>query len=315
MLEGRGPRSERPPAGRPLQERRRCPLAAPRPAPASPPHREPLPVGRHRPIVRTHRTPSARPAPAARPQAGPGTGFPEPAAHRTPGPGRGSLGARGAGRPPSSRPRSPLAAVAGPARPRPTARPPPARPGLPWYLPGGRRRRLLSLRGLRAAAERRAALACALRKAAAAPAPLAEGGRRRAAAAPLRYPATGLSAPPTGRAPYPSAQAPGLHQRRRPAPPRRRPAPPAGPGLGARQLGGLGARVPLVCAASERGHPYGGARGCCSWQKPLNSAASWPPPGQWSSACSPFPGKCSSRLCPLVAASWDGWSGRFKIKT
>lgn len=99
------------------------------------------------------------------------------------------------------------------------------------------------------------------------------------------------------------------------APPRRRPAPPAGPGLGARQLGGLGARVPLVCAASERGHPYGGARGCCSWQKPLNSAASWPPPGQWSSACSPFPGKCSSRLCPLVAASWDGWSGRFKIKT
>lgn len=117
--------------------------------------------------------------------------------------------------------------------PRPPGRGATARPSrsppVPAERRGSWRRRLLSLRGLQAAAERRAALACALRKAAAAPAPLAEGGRRRAVAALLRYPATGLSAPPTGRAPYPSAQASGLHQRRppRPGPARAPPLQPA----------------------------------------------------------------------------------------
>lgn len=218
--------------------RSRCPAAAALWAPhpgrtsaphlAAPPPREPLPARRHPPIVRTHRPPRA-PAPGS-----PGPGSPGRQPTARPGSGRGPRGARG----PAGRPSLPQA---GPGDPRPRWRPAPdargaaarsARPAHLRYLPSGRASRRLAGAPPRSEGSERLPSAGQPW-----PAPYvkrrrlrrhsAEGGRRRTAAAPLRYPATGLSAQPTGRAPYPSAQEPGLHQRHRPAP-----APPLRPALG-----------------------------------------------------------------------------------
>lgn len=131
---------------------------------------------------------------------------------------------------------------------------------------GGRRGRLLSRRGLRAAAERRRPWPAPYVKRRRLRRHSAEGGRRRAAAAPLRYPATGLSAPPAGRAPYPSAQPPDYISARppRPAPPLRPPgpAPTAGGPLG-RAAQGPGAWR-SHWAGRECWGPPGGAG--CGWE-------------------------------------------------
>ncbi|XP_026959853.1 nascent polypeptide-associated complex subunit alpha, muscle-specific form-like [Sagmatias obliquidens] len=233
---GRGQRRERPPAGRPaapgvprpLHSGRRTPAARPLPtSPRLPPENRSQ-RGDTRPlcglIVRPVRR---RPAPQGR---GPRAGSPphargpagvlaEPAARR--------------GGPASLRPvPETLGRGGGPPQPPQGVAARSARPAHPRYLPSGRASRRLAGAPPRSEGSERLPSAGQPW-----PAPYvkrrrlrrhsAEGGRRRTAAAPLRYPATGLSAQPTGRAPYPSAQEPGLHQRHRPAP-----APPLRPALG-----------------------------------------------------------------------------------
>lgn len=223
------------PAGRPLQvSRGRCTLgAAPRPHVRSPPRRASPQRTAPSAATRAHCADSSS-APCAGARL-PRAGVPGPAAHRTPGVRPGSSRSPrpgGAARPPSGRSRRPSAAVAArPSRPRgrgPLS--PPSPPAVPAERPGvaAAGGGASSLRGLRAAAERRVALACALRKAAAAPAPL--GGGREAAH-------RGRSAPLPGNWPQrPANRArsisfrPGAGITSAP-PPRPGPAPPAGAGL------------------------------------------------------------------------------------
>lgn len=303
-------------------------------------------------IVRRGRAPARRGCP--------GRGSPGPQPTARPGPAWGPGGARGqAGRPGFSEagpgaPEPRDGGGGGPPGPRPPGPEPPPCPPRPvrgTCRAAGRRGgrgRLLSPRGLRAAAERRRPWPAPYVKRRRLRRHSAEGGRRRAAAAPLRYPATGLSAPPTGRAPYPSAQAPGLHQRR---PPRPGPAPPRRPAASGRAEGargapgralrpdlGVGAAGRLRagahpgCGASERRLPLRRGAWGCSLQKRLHSAAApplptpghpQPAPGEGARLAPPTRGAVrapallgarSTCLRPLLAASWDGWSGRFKMK-